>query len=174
MKSDSGRIAPPARDPIGAKTGLHGHSAGGRDIFPLPLIRLTSSRHAAEVNDCLTSLNWMASSFDVTPHYDDANCMQHEVVARVQRIVSEWKLDQDAPSGAAALKEILRGRGLYSADAPAANLAPFNQSGVFLPADTYRSPWLVDVVGDVMRSKLDGDLERMKVPFFFLKAFPGL
>ena len=152
MKDDSRGIAPPTRDPHGVGTGAHGHSAGGRDIFPLPMTGSCNSRLAKEVDACLSSLNWMASSYGPPPSLDAANSMQKEVVARIQRIVAEWKLDLDAPSGAQALKEVLRGRGLYSADSPAANLAPLTQSRVSLPTDTSRFHWLADVVGDEMRS----------------------
>jgi hypothetical protein len=158
--------AQPVGERIGSQTGLHGHAAGVRDLFPRTMLPDGSSGSQAAVNDCLRSLNWMASSLGTAPQYESADCMQKETVARARRVTEEWKLGQDAPSGASALREILRGRSLYSADAPAVNVASFVSSRVSLPDNVIGRPSLLDLSRNSTRAKLDGDFEQVLYPVF--------
>ena len=158
---DRSHGAPPVGERTGDFTGAFGAAAGGRDIYPLPLFPASQSADAAPINDCLRALNWMASGSTASSVYSDSNAMQRETVARVQRVVERWKLGQDAPSGGACLREVLRGRGLYASDSPAANVAPFQSSRVSLPADVVECPNLLDLLSDETREKLQGDLQQI-------------
>ena len=89
----------------GVFTGAAGHSAGGRDIFPLPRLKCNDSLFRAvcnrvscespqtgatffrDVDRTLKSLNSMANADGRRPELAAANPMQVDVVARVTNLV---------------------------------------------------------------------------------------
>ena len=158
--------------------------AGSREgcpDFPLPLLgeacrpRASGARRrrgeAAAVrghlNDALRGLNWLEGfgfkgSAPRSPQ--SSNTFHADVVARLEACIKANRPAADAPSGEAALRELLRGHGAYSSVSDGGNaLAPFKQDSVALPSrgDTEGSPFVEEVCPPECLKFLEGNHERM-------------
>ena len=81
----------------------------------------------------------------------------HGLVDSEQRTLSA----DDCPTPKAALRELLRGRGLYQEDPSGDILAPFEPGIVSIPDHTDGCKNIVDMVGAVGQFYLEGDGQRM-------------
>ena len=162
--------APTTHGPSNSRsTGPRGHAGGGRDIFPLG--RVTTSTHPKlsgrvrhAVNDCVSSLNYMALGPRWTEPVVPRNEMQAAVVDRVARLTSEWALDAGSPKCQEALNTVLRGRGLYDGSSAAANLASFSMSRLSLPDSVADCPPLVQLLPEELRPLLKDGCSSMLLP----------
>ena len=94
-------------------------------------------------------------------HNTGLRCTEAEAAAVRSRVLSR-RPGPEAPGEDEALRELLRGRGVYDDPGPLCSAAPYRATLVSLPASVDDAPEVAVELADWCASYLDGDLERMR------------
>ena len=123
-------------------------------------------RFLHDTNGCRRGLNWMAGYStpallaDKLTNSTKRMELQNSVRDRVARHVLVYDgLAREDPKEAYA--KLLRGRGPYGPEAAYATLATFNNSAVSLPDSVGDAPYLVELLSEGARVRLEGFEEHM-------------
>ena len=147
---------------------------------PFPLARLAalpawcdvggprhSRRILRDVNEAIESLNWLSGCRRRVRRAGpcaERQLVHDEILERVVAAVLSRPRPASAPLPEEALKELLRGRGLYPGTETAfANLAAFREEAVSLPNSVLTAPYLDELLPPDALAYLEGFEERMLI-----------